>query len=92
MTVQNQPAAFEIYLAWSERTLQVGPGQTALKVLLDAGIPIEPGCEVGGCGTCATEYVEGDLIHKDGCLSLVDRQRYFCPCVTRAATRVVLAL
>lgn len=90
--IQGEPAAFEIYLAWSERTLRVRPNQSALQALLDAGISIEPGCEVGGCGACATEYVEGDLIHKDGCLSLADRQRYFCPCVSRAATRIVLAL
>ena len=45
----------------------------------------------GGCGMCATAYVEGDIIHKDGCLNASDRERYFCPCVSRARTRVVLA-
>lgn len=84
--------AFEIILAWSERTLPVGPGETALQVLVRAGIPVEPGCTLGGCGMCATEYVEGDVIHKDTCLSLVDREHYFCPCVSRAHTRIVLPL
>ena len=28
---------------------------------------------------CVTAYVEGDIIHKDGCLSVFDRERYFCP-------------
>jgi hypothetical protein len=41
---------------------------------------------------CATEYVEGDIIHKDACLTATDRDHYFCPCVSRARTRVVLAL
>ncbi|MFV0299036.1 MAG: 2Fe-2S iron-sulfur cluster-binding protein [Hyphomicrobiaceae bacterium] len=84
--------SFEILLAWSEVTLTVGPDQTALGVLIEAGIPIEPGCGTGGCGMCATAYVEGDVIHKDACLNADERKRYFCPCVSRAETRIVLAL
>ena len=85
------PAAFEIYLAWSDVTLRVEAGRSALQVLLDAGVPIEPGCQTGGCGACATDYVEGDVVHKDACLSEADRQRTFCPCVSRARSRIVLA-
>lgn len=84
--------AFEIYLVWSERTLLVRPGESALAVLLAAGVPIEPGCQTGGCGACATEYVEGDVDHRDACLTPQDRLRMFCPCVSRAATRIVLAM
>jgi hypothetical protein len=46
-------------------------------------VPVEPGCQTGGCGMCVTAYVEGDIIHKDTCLSVSDRERYFCPCVSR---------
>lgn len=83
--------SFEIYLAWSERVLNVGADQSALDVLLQAGIPIEPGCQTGGCRDCATAYVEGDVIHKDLCLNNEERKRFFCPCVSRAMTRIVLA-
>lgn len=83
--------SFDILLVWSERTLPVAPDQTALQVLLDAGVPVEPGCGTGGCGACATGYVEGDIEHKDACLSPEDRVRYFCPCVSRARTRIVIA-
>ena len=83
---------FEILLAWSETTLVVGPHENARDVLVAAGVEIDPGCGVGSCGTCATAYVEGDIIHKDACLSVVDRERLFCPCVSRAHTRIVLAL
>lgn len=83
--------AFEIYLAWSDVTLTVGPAQSVLEVLLAAGLPIEPGCQTGGCGACVTAYVEGDVIHKDACLDEAARQRSFCPCVSRAKTRIVLA-
>ncbi len=87
----STPSGFEIYLAWSDVTLTAGPGESALQVLLQAGIPIEPGCQTGGCGACVTEYVEGDVIHKDACLSETDRAHRFCPCVSRARTRIVLA-
>ena len=90
MAVSN--ASFEIYLASADTTLTVAPEQTALQVLLAAGVPIEPGCQTGGCGSCATEYVEGDVIHKDACLTPEDRTRRFCPCVSRAASRIVLAV
>jgi ferredoxin len=84
--------SFEIYLAWSDRRLTVAPQITALQALQAAGIPVEPGCQVGGCGLCAMPYVEGDIIHKDACLSVDQRARYFCPCVSRAASQIVLAL
>ena len=45
----------------------------------------EGGVAVGG-------NVEGDVIHKDTCLSAADRTHYFCPCVSRAKTRIVLPL
>ena len=83
---------FEIYLAWSEATLVVEASETALAKMLAAGIPVEAGCETGGCGTCATVYVEGDIVHKDTCLTKEDRAHLFCPCVSRARTRIVLAL
>jgi vanillate O-demethylase ferredoxin subunit len=87
-----QGNTFEIYLAWSDRHLRVEPNATALAVLLAAGVPVELGCQTGGCGSCVLAYVEGDPIHKDTCLSTADRTRYFCPCVSRAQTRIVLAL
>ncbi len=65
--------------------------QSALEVLLQAGVPVEPGCQTGGCGTCVTDYVEGDVVHKDSCLNAFERARSFCPCVSRAKTRIVLA-
>lgn len=88
---ENGRDAFEILLAWSETVLTVGPGENTLAILEAAGVPVEPGCGTGGCGTCAMPYVEGDIIHKDACLTATDRERYFCPCVSRARTRVVLA-
>lgn len=88
----NTDDAFEIYLAWTDQVLVVLPDQSALDVLLAAGVAIEPGCMTGGCGECIIAYVEGDVVHKDACLNEADRARHFCPCVSRAKTRIVLAL
>lgn len=81
---------FEIWLVWSDVRLPVPPERTALAVLTDAGIPVEPGCLTGGCGECAMEYVDGEVDHKDSCLTPEDRRHLFCPCVSRA--RGTLAL
>lgn len=89
--IKLQPGAFAIELAWSERTLIVQPNESALQVLIAAGVPIEPGCQTGACGECVTRYLEGDLIHKDSCLNASDRETAFCPCVSRAQTRIVIA-
>ena len=86
----DQP--FEIHLAWSERTLKVGIGQSVLGVLLEAGVAVEQGCMSGGCGECMMEFVEGDVIHKDTCLTPSEREHHFCPCVSRARGTLVLPL
>ena len=81
---------FEIWLVWSDVRLTVAPGQSALNALLEAGVPGEPGCMTGGCGECATEYVEGTIQHNDLCLSAEDRKHWFCPCVSRASGTLTL--
>jgi len=40
---------------------------------------------------CVTAHVEGDIIQRDNYLSASDRERYFCPCASRAKTRIILA-
>lgn len=81
---------FEIYLAWADKVLIVGPDQSALDVLQAAGIAVQPSCRSGYCGECAMGYIEGDIIHKDSCLNKSDREHVFCPCVSRAQTRIAI--
>lgn len=88
----DQSYAYEILLAWSDVTLTVGPHQTALDVLLSAGAAIEPGCGTGGCGMCSIDYVEGDIEHKDACLTSSEREHLSCPCLSRGKSRIVLAV
>ena len=90
MSKPSQFKSFEIHLAQSHKVLQVRADQTALQVLIDAGIEIEPGCMLGGCGMCAIDYLDGDVLHKDLCLGKRERESQFCPCVSRALTRIVI--
>ena len=68
MTAQTRAGApatshgsFEIYLAWSEKTLIVDAGQNALDVLSKAGVPIEPGCQM-----CQSYFLHSRGLNPDG--------------------------
>lgn len=85
--------SFEVELRRSRRTLLVGAGQTILQSAAEAGIYAEGDCERGQCGVCAVRVVEGEVDHRDQCLSPSDRQttRLMTPCVSRALSqRLVL--
>jgi len=60
---------FEVRLARSNRTIEVGAGKTILEALLDAGITANHACAEGVCGTCETRVLEGVPDHRDQFLS-----------------------
>ncbi|UPK32626.1 PDR/VanB family oxidoreductase [Bradyrhizobium sp. 186] len=60
---------FEVRLARSNRTIEVGAGKTILEALLDAGITANHACAEGVCGTCETRVLEGIPDHRDQFLS-----------------------
>lgn len=78
-------APFQITLARSGVTLDVGAEETILDVLDANGIHAPFSCEQGVCGTCVTDIVEGAPDHRDSFLS--DKQRAsgrkMCLCVSR---------
>jgi vanillate O-demethylase ferredoxin subunit len=75
--------AFPVRLALSGKELVVGARQTLLQRLLDAGIPIEYACEGGICGTCVLDVVQGEVDHRDSCLSEAGRAGAIVSCVSR---------
>ncbi|MBV4477144.1 PDR/VanB family oxidoreductase [Pseudomonas botevensis] len=76
-------------------TLEVGPGQTLLEALEDAGLDPVYDCRRGECGVCALDVLEGDVEHRDFIMS---EQEAACsariyPCVSRAKSpRLKLAI
>ncbi|MFI5608848.1 PDR/VanB family oxidoreductase [Amycolatopsis sp. NPDC051903] len=87
--------AFEVVCARSGVTATVGPDQSVLSVLEDAGLPVLYSCQDGICGTCETTVLEGDLDHRDSVLTAAERQSgdTMFICVSRCtSSRLVLDL
>lgn len=74
-------SAYSLILKRSGQSVAVPVGTTALKALQQAGVAVQSSCEGGICGACKVEWLEGEPVHNDLCLSAVDRNTYFMPCV-----------
>lgn len=83
---------FIVKLAKSGQTLEVGPGQSIVEVLEDAGVVVPTSCLAGLCATCMTSYVEGEVEHNDCILSDEEKQTCMTPCVSRAKPGSTLVL
>lgn len=57
--------SFEVQLQKSGQTLKVGPAQSILSVLQDAGFEVPFSCSQGVCGTCLTQVIAGTPDHWD---------------------------
>jgi vanillate O-demethylase ferredoxin subunit len=85
--------AVEVVLARSGITLEVQPGTSILDAILNAGIEADYDCQVGECGTCLTQVLEGAPLHRDYYLNEKERAegRTMCTCVSWAKSdRLVL--
>ncbi|RYH44434.1 MAG: oxidoreductase [Alcaligenaceae bacterium] len=65
--------AYLLELRRSGRTLQVTEGKTVLRVMLEAGLNVDFGCEEGVCGACETRVLEGVVDHKDDLLEKAEK-------------------
>ncbi|WP_435108550.1 2Fe-2S iron-sulfur cluster-binding protein [Nocardiopsis synnemataformans] len=86
---------FEVELRRSGTTLTVGPDQSLLQALAEAGVHVLSSCRQGLCGTCETPVLDGVPDHRDSILDEADRaagDRVFV-CVSRSRSeRLVLDL
>jgi ferredoxin-NADP reductase len=64
---------FEVILDRSGRSLTVKPGQSVLRTIEEAGVPVLYSCEEGTCGTCETDVIEGEVEHRDSVLTDEER-------------------
>jgi ferredoxin len=93
--LQPDDVPFEVELATTGRTLQVGSDETILDVLTASGLIVHSACREGNCGSCETAVLAGDVEHRD--LVLTPEQRLagnrMMVCVSRAiGERIVLDL
>jgi vanillate O-demethylase ferredoxin subunit len=78
--------AFQVRLARSRRTLQVGAGESIAEALYSNGFRPPTSCQEGVCGSCMTRVVAGECDHRDGYLSPAERAAgdRIMLCVSRA--------
>ena len=84
---------FTAVIASTGQEIPVGPTQTLLDALLDAGVDVIFSCEEGTCGTCELKVVEGTPDHRDHILTESQKAsgQYIMPCVSRSlSSRIVL--
>jgi vanillate O-demethylase ferredoxin subunit len=84
------PGAFEVTLARSGVTLQVGAEQTIVRALELTGRRVPTSCLSGLCGACKTGYLEGEVDHQDYILSADEQRRCLTLCVSRARSRTLV--
>lgn len=86
---------FEVELARSGDTLQIGADQSILDALHEAGIDVGSSCHEGICGSCETNVLEGEVDHRDSLLTPAERDAndVMFVCVSRCLSkRLVLDL
>lgn len=89
------PGACTLVLERSGREIAVPADKSLLDALLDAGLDVPYSCFEGVCGTCETRVLDGEIDHRDGVLSAVERKRgdVMMVCVSRCkGARLVLDL
>ena len=79
-----------LHLVRSNRELTVAEDQTILDTLLKEGISVPHQCRRGECGLCSTPVLEGDVDHRDLCLSPEEKADTMCVCVSRSHSEVLV--
>jgi ferredoxin-NADP reductase len=86
--------AFEIELARSELVVSVGPDQSVLEAVREAGVDHPSSCEMGFCGTCETPVISGDVDHRDDLFTQEERatcaSMLICVSRSKGCSRLVL--
>lgn len=79
-------APFTVRLARANREIPVGPQESMLQALENAGVPMSSLCRGGACGECITGVVGGEPEHRDDFLTAQEKasNRLVMPCVSRA--------
>jgi vanillate monooxygenase ferredoxin subunit len=84
--------AFQVKIASSGETYEVGATETVVQALQKHGIEILTSCEQGVCGTCITRVLQGECDHRD--LYFTDDEKaqndQFTPCCSRSKSALLV--
>lgn len=75
--------SFEARLMLSEQVIHVAEDESLLQAMLRENVPVDYSCEGGACGSCVLEVVDGEIEHRDLCLSDEERGQSMAACVSR---------
>jgi ferredoxin-NADP reductase len=90
-TAPAMPAgSFEVLLAHKGIRVQVLPEQTIVRAMELAGLRVPTSCLSGLCGSCKTNYLEGDVEHNDYILSDEEHKTCLTLCVSRARSPLLV--
>lgn len=85
---ENGETPFQLRIASTGETIQVGASESAAAALARHGIEIPVSCEQGVCGTCVTRVIEGEPDHRD--MLMIDTNEEFTPCCSRALSPLLV--
>jgi len=88
-------AGFQVTLARSGMTVDVGADDTIIDALRAWGVEVETSCEQGVCGTCVTTVLKGTPEHRDCFLTSQEKAQGNCMaiCISRSkSSQLVLDL
>lgn len=81
----------QVELRRSGLKLDVGPDQSILDAMIEAGCDPMFDCKRGECGACSVKVLEGEAEHHDYCLSEDERaDNMMCVCVSRARSMTLV--
>jgi vanillate O-demethylase ferredoxin subunit len=84
--------AFDVRIASTGKVYRVAEDQSVVEALAEYGIAIPTSCEQGVCGTCVTRVIEGEVEHRDLCLTREEHAKHDCftPCCSRAKSSLLV--
>lgn len=84
---------FDAIMIAANKTVHVGETETLLQAMRRDNVPIEYSCEGGICGSCVLEVTQGEIEHRDFCLTPEERASgMMTSCVSRAAGPISVLL
>jgi ferredoxin-NADP reductase len=78
--------AFDVRIASTGKIYRVAEDKSVAEALAEYGVAIPTSCKQGVCGTCMTRVIEGEVDHRDLCLTPEEHAKHdrFTPCCSRA--------
>ena len=79
---QAHDLPLRVHLRQTGLTLELAPGKSILDAMIDADVFVSYECKRGECGNCYASVLSGAPVHRDICLSPLQRAQGMTTCVS----------